>query len=162
MNRTDIRIGSGYDVHRLVEGRRLILGGVEIEYSLGLLGHSDADVLLHSVSDALLSAARLGDIGDYFPDSDSSFKDADSMKLLKRAYEEVVKAGFVLLDLDCTIAAQAPKIAPYKKAMRENIANALDISVDNVGLKATTTEGLGFEGRGEGISAMTVCLLGRP
>jgi 2-C-methyl-D-erythritol 2,4-cyclodiphosphate synthase len=154
-----LRIGHGYDVHRLVEGRKLILGGVEIAHETGLLGHSDADVLCHAVADALLSAARLGDIGKLFPDTDPAYKDADSVALLAEVARTVRCSGFEIVDVDATIAAQAPKLSPHRDAMRANIARALDVDVENVGVKATTTEGLGFEGRREGIAAWTVCLL---
>lgn len=154
-----LRIGQGMDVHALVPDRELVLGGVHIPYHLGLLGHSDADVLLHAVSDALLGAARLGDIGKLFPDTDPAYEGADSLKLLAEVGRVVDDAGFMVLDLDAVIAAQAPKLSPYRDQMRANIAQALGISIDHVGLKATTTEHLGFEGRGEGISATASCLL---
>ena len=158
---TDLRIGHGYDVHRLTEGRKLILGGVEIPYEKGLLGHSDADVLVHAVMDALTGAARLGDIGKLFPDTDPAYKDADSLKLLAAVADKVRAEGYDILDVDSVIAAQAPKLSPYREAMRENLAAAMGIAVENVGVKATTTEHLGFEGREEGISATAVCILFR-
>ena len=158
---TDLRIGHGYDVHRLTEGRKLILGGVEIPYEKGLLGHSDADVLVHAVMDALTGAARLGDIGKLFPDTDPAYEGADSMKLLAAVADFVRDRGYEILDVDSVIAAQAPKLSPYRDQMRENLACAMGISPENVGVKATTTEHLGFEGREEGISATAVALLVR-
>lgn len=157
-----MRVGMGYDVHRLVEGRELIVGGVKIPYEKGLLGHSDADVLLHAVSDALLGAAALGDIGKHFPDSDPAYKGISSMVLLRRVGELLRKKGFLVENLDATIIAQAPKMRPYIDAMRENIAEALEMEVSCVNVKATTEEGLGFTGAGEGISAQAVCLLTSP
>lgn len=154
-----MRIGFGYDVHRLTENRRLILGGVLIPYEKGLLGHSDADVLLHSVSDAILGAAALGDIGKHFPDNDPKYKDADSSELLKIAYEAVKKKGYRLGNLDATICAQAPKLSPYIEKMRENIAKTLECDIDFISVKATTTEKLGFVGEGAGISSYCVCIL---
>lgn len=156
-----LRIGQGYDVHAFAEGRKLILGGVDIPYSRGLLGHSDADVLAHAVSDALLGGVRGGDIGKLFPDTDPAFTDANSLTLLEAVAAFVRKRGFEILDVDSVIAAQAPKLSSYRDKMRENLAHAMNISVDNVGVKATTTEHLGFEGREEGISATAVCLLCR-
>lgn len=156
-----LRIGDGYDVHAFAEGRKLILGGVDIPFERGLLGHSDADVLLHAIADALLGAARLGDIGKLFPDSDPAYKGADSLLLLERVGEAVRAAGFSILDIDSVIAAQRPKLSFYRDAMRANIARALRIEVCKVGVKATTTEHLGFQGREEGISAHAVCLLYR-
>ena len=156
-----IRIGRGYDVHKLVEGRKLIIGGVDIPHTMGLLGHSDADVLLHSISDALLGAAAMGDIGKLFPDTDPEWEGADSMKLLAAVAAKVREEGFQIIDVDSVIAAQAPKMAPHRQQMRENLAAAMGIAVDNVGVKATTTEHLGFEGRQEGISATAVALLAR-
>lgn len=156
-----LRIGLGYDVHALVKGRKLILGGVEIPHALGLLGHSDADVLAHAVADALLGAIRGGDIGKLFPDTDPAWAGADSMKLLAAVAAKVREEGYEIIDVDSVIAAQAPKMAPHRQAMRENLAHAMGISVDNVGVKATTTEHLGFEGREEGISATAVALLAR-
>ena len=154
-----MRIGHGYDVHRLVEARKLILGGAEIPYELGLLGHSDADVLLHAVIDALLGAAALGDIGKLFPDSDPKYKDISSMLLLERAMERIRQKGFRVGNVDVTVIAQRPKLLHYIPRMRENLAQALELSVDRVNVKATTEEGLGFTGSGEGISCHAVCLL---
>lgn len=154
-----MRIGHGYDVHILTEGRALVLGGVCIPYEKGLLGHSDADVLLHAVMDALLGAAALGDIGQMFPDSDPAYAGADSLALLRQVGERVAAAGWRLGNLDCTVIAQAPRLAGHIPAMRENIALALDASPDQVSVKATTEEHLGFTGRGEGIAAHAVCLL---
>lgn len=155
-----IRIGHGYDVHKLIEGRKLILGGVEIENNgIGLLGHSDADVLLHAVSDALLGAAAYGDIGKHFPDTDEKYKNADSLKLLKCVYELLKENGYHIVNLDATVLAQAPKLAPHIVKMRENIAEALDLDVDFVSVKATTEEGLGFTGAKQGIAAHCVCLI---
>ncbi|HIT07129.1 MAG TPA: 2-C-methyl-D-erythritol 2,4-cyclodiphosphate synthase [Candidatus Scybalocola faecipullorum] len=156
-----MRIGMGYDVHKLVEGRKLILGGVEIPYEKGLLGHSDADVLLHAVMDAMLGAAALGDIGKHFPDTDPEFEGISSLKLLKRAAATVRKNGYTVGNIDATIIAQRPKMAPYIEQMRHNIAKALGTDVENINVKATTEEGLGFTGSGEGISANAVCLLER-
>lgn len=156
-----LRIGQGYDVHALVEGRKLILGGVEIPHKLGLLGHSDADVLAHAVSDALLGAIRGGDIGKLFPDTDPAYEGADSLKLLAAVADKVRAEGYEILDVDSVIAAQRPKISPHRDKMRENLARAMGVPVDNVGVKATTTERLGFEGREEGISATAVALLHR-
>ncbi len=155
------RIGLGYDVHQLVEGRELILGGVHIPHALGLLGHSDADVLAHAVADALLGAARAGDIGKLFPDTDPAYEGADSLKLLAAVAEHVRGLGFEIVDVDSVVAAQAPKLSPHRDAMRENLARAMGVPVDSVGVKATTTEHLGFEGREEGISAQAVALLER-
>ena len=154
-----MRIGHGYDVHRLKKGRDLILGGVEIPYEKGLDGHSDADVLLHAVMDALLGAAALGDIGKHFPDTDERFKDAESIKLLWDVIGELESAGFKPVNIDATICAQAPKLAPYIDEMRENIAVACGLKKSAVSVKATTEEGLGFTGSGEGISATAVCLI---
>ena len=153
-----LRIGQGFDVHALVEGRKLILGGVEIPHAKGLLGHSDADVLAHAVSDALLGAIRGGDIGKLFPDTDPAYAGADSLKLLAAVADKVRAEGFAIVDVDRVIAAQAPKLSPYREQMRENLAAAMGIPVQNVGVKATTTEHLGFEGREEGISASAVAL----
>ena len=150
------RFGMGYNVHRLVEGRRLILGGVDVPYEKGLLGHSDADVLLHAVSDALLGAAALGDIGTHFPDTDARFKGADSGKLLVAVARLVRAEGYAIGNVDATIVAQAPKLLPYIQEMRENIARFLDIPVGDVNVKATTEERLGFTGSGEGMSAYAV------
>lgn len=154
-----MRIGHGYDVHRLVSGRKLIVGGVTIPNDTGLLGHSDADVLLHAVSDAILGAATLGDIGKLFPDSDEQFKDADSLKLLEIVIERVHEKGYKVGNIDCTIIAQAPKMSPYIEEMRKNIAMACKTNIDNINVKATTEEKLGFTGREEGISSHAVCIL---
>lgn len=154
-----MRIGNGYDVHKLVEGRKLILGGVDVPYEKGLLGHSDADVLIHAIMDALLGACALGDIGKLFPDSDAEFKDISSVLLLKKVAEVLKRENYTIINIDSIVAAQKPKLAPYIQEMRSNIANALEIPVDCVSVKATTTEHLGFEGRGEGISSYAVCLL---
>ena len=152
-------IGHGYDVHRLVEGRDLILGGVKIPHSLGLLGHSDADVLLHAVSDALLGAAGLGDIGKHFPDTDPKYKGADSLKLLACVNEKISAAGYRVGNIDVTMVAQKPKLKDYIPQMRQNIANCLGIGVEDVNVKATTEEHLGFTGTGEGMACHEVCLL---
>lgn len=157
-----MRIGMGYDVHRLVEGRALIIGGVEIPYGLGLLGHSDADVLLHAISDALLGAAALGDIGKHFPDTDPAYKGISSIILLERVGKMLEENMFFIENIDATIIAQAPRMRPHIDRMRENIANALGIDVEQVNVKATTEEGLGFTGEGKGISAQAVCLLTSP
>ena len=153
------RIGHGYDVHRLTNDRKLILGGVDIPYEKGLLGHSDADVLLHAISDALLGAAALGDIGKHFPDTDQAYKNADSKKLLSCVAELLREAGYSPSNVDCTIIAQAPKLAPYIQEMRKNIASALCVELDAVSVKATTEEGLGFSGEGLGIAAHAVCII---
>lgn len=153
-----LRIGHGYDVHRLVEGRELIIGGVKIPYEKGLLGHSDADVLLHAVSDALLGSAALGDIGCLFPDTDDKFKGADSLKLLAEVVKVLADKGFSIVNIDCTVIAQKPKLRPYIDEMRRNIAAACGISDEFVSVKATTEEGMGFTGAGEGIAAHAVCL----
>ncbi|MBN1932720.1 MAG: 2-C-methyl-D-erythritol 2,4-cyclodiphosphate synthase [Desulfobacterales bacterium] len=154
-----MQIGLGYDVHQLVAGRNLVLGGITIPFEKGLLGHSDADVLVHAICDALLGAAGLGDIGIHFPDSDPKFKDICSMKLLADTYEMTRGKGFKIINLDSTVFAEAPKLAPYKKAMQENIARTLGIEPTYVNIKATTTEGLGIIGRGEGIAAMCIVLI---
>ncbi|MBQ7385896.1 MAG: 2-C-methyl-D-erythritol 2,4-cyclodiphosphate synthase [Ruminococcus sp.] len=154
-----MRIGHGYDVHRLKEGRRLILGGVEIEYTLGLDGHSDADVLCHAISDAILGAAKMGDIGLLFPDTDMSFKDADSVELLRTAVKVVSNKGYKIVNIDATIIAQKPKLRPFIDKMCENIAGACGVDVDAVNIKATTEEGLGFSGEGLGMAAHAVCLI---
>lgn len=156
-----LRIGQGYDVHKLVEGRKLIIGGVDIPHTLGLLGHSDADVLAHAVADALLGAIRGGDIGKLFPDTDPAYEGADSLVLLARAMEHARGLGYEFVDADCTLACQEPKITPHRDAMCENLARAIGCPVENVGVKATTTERLGWEGEGEGIGAWAVCLLER-
>lgn len=154
-----MRIGHGYDVHRLVEGRKLIMGGVEIPYEKGLLGHSDADVLLHAIADALLGALAMGDIGKHFPDTDPAFKGADSMKLLEHVVGLIGAKGYCVGNLDATIIAQKPKMAPHIQTMRENIARVCSVEMDRINVKATTEEGLGFTGTGEGISAHAVVLL---
>ena len=154
-----MRIGHGYDVHRLTEGRRLILGGVDIPYKVGLLGHSDADVLLHAISDSLLGAAALGDIGKLFPDNDERYKDADSLKLLHQVGIRLRSAGYSISNIDATVIAQAPKLAPHIPLMRSNIARVLGIDVSAVSVKATTEEHLGFTGDGSGIAAHAVCLI---
>lgn len=161
MDPRNLRIGQGYDVHQLVGGRKLIMGGVDIPHTRGLLGHSDADVLAHAVADALLGGVRGGDIGKLFPDTDPAYEGADSMKLLAAVADFVRDRGYEILDVDSVIAAQAPKLSPYRDQMRENLARAMGISPENVGVKATTTEHLGFEGREEGISATAVALLVR-
>lgn len=153
----EYRNGIGYDVHVLAEGRKLILGGVEIPHDKGLLGHSDADVLVHAVMDALLGAAALGDIGKHFPDTDEEFSGADSIMLLRRIGALLKANGYNIVNIDATVIAQAPKIAPYIDRMRERISDALNININRVSVKATTTEHLGFEGREEGISAQAVC-----
>ncbi len=158
---TPFRVGHGFDVHQLVLGRSLIIGGVKIDYERGLLGHSDADVLLHAISDALLGAAALGDIGKHFPDSEAKYKGVDSRELLRRVATKIGAAGFVVGNVDATIVAQAPKMAPHIAQMVSNIAADLGIDVLQVNIKATTTEKLGFTGRGEGIAAEAVCLLSR-
>lgn len=154
-----MRIGHGYDVHKLVPNRKCIIGGVDIPHETGLLGHSDADVLLHAVMDALLGACALGDIGHLFPDNDPKFKDADSLALLREVGKHLSDNGWMLGNLDATVLAQAPKLAPHIPAMRENIANALGVSVSQISVKATTEEGLGFTGSREGIAAHAVCLV---
>ena len=154
-----MRIGHGYDVHKLVEGRKLIIGGVEIEHTLGLLGHSDADVLLHAISDALLGACALGDIGKMFPDTDEKYKGADSLKLLEAVAKRVKDAGFEIENIDSTVIAQQPKMKPYIDQMRANIASACGLDISQVSVKATTEERLGFTGREEGISAHAICLI---
>ena len=153
------RIGHGYDVHKLVEGRKLILGGVDIPHEVGLLGHSDADVLLHAVMDSLLGAAALGDIGKLFPDNDESFKDADSLLLTQRVGNIIREKGYVISNIDATVIAQAPKLAPHIDKMRNNIAKALGAEIDCISVKATTEEKLGFTGNKEGIAAHAVCLI---
>nr|WP_317333788.1 2-C-methyl-D-erythritol 2,4-cyclodiphosphate synthase [uncultured Romboutsia sp.] len=154
-----MRVGLGYDVHKLVEGRKLIIGGVNVPYEKGLLGHSDADVLIHAVMDSILGALALGDIGKHFPDTDEKYKGADSMKLLEFVYNLINEKGYSIGNIDCTIIAQSPKMAPHIQNMRENIANALNTSIENINVKATTEEGLGFTGAKEGISAQSICLL---
>lgn len=154
-----MRIGHGYDVHRLVEGRKCIIGGVDIPFEKGLLGHSDADVLLHAIMDAILGAMAAGDIGKLFPDKDPAFAGADSLMLTRRVAEVMARRGYRLVNLDATVIAQAPKMAPHIPAMREHIAEALGVEVDRISVKATTEEGLGFTGMGAGIAAHAVCLL---
>lgn len=154
-----MRVGMGYDVHKLVEGRRLILGGVEIPYEKGLLGHSDADVLVHAIMDALLGAAALGDIGKHFPDTDPAYEGADSMRLLEEVRKLLDANNYVIGNVDATVIAQRPKLAPYIETMRENIAARLQIDKNQVNIKATTEEGLGFTGQGQGISSQAICLL---
>ena len=154
-----MHIGHGYDVHQLVEGRRCIIGGVDIPHDKGLLGHSDADVLAHALADAILGACRGGDIGKLFPDTDPAYEGADSLKLLAAVMAYARERGWELVDADCTIACQEPKISPYRDQMRANLAAALGVPVENVGVKATTTERLGWEGEGKGIGAWAVCLL---
>ena len=154
-----MRVGMGYDVHKLVEGRDLILGGVKIEHSLGLLGHSDADVLVHAIMDALLGAAALGDIGKHFPDTDEQYKGADSMKLLAHVAELIEQEGYVIENIDATIIAQKPKLRPYIEQMEENIARVLHIQKNQINVKATTEELLGFTGREEGMAAQAICSL---
>lgn len=154
-----MRIGHGYDVHRLVEGRALILGGVTIPYAKGLLGHSDADVLAHAIADALLGAAAMGDIGGMFPDTDPAFAGADSLRLLAEVVGAINAAGYSIGNIDATVLAQAPKLKPHIPAMREKLAAACNVAVEQISVKATTEEGLGFTGTGEGIAAHAVCLL---
>ena len=154
-----IRIGHGYDVHAFAENIKCIIGGVTIPYEKGLLGHSDADVLLHAISDSLLGAAALGDIGKHFPDTDPEFKGADSLVLLEKVYELLEQQGYKIVNVDATVIAQAPKLAPYIVEMRQNIAKALKTDVDFISVKATTEEKMGFTGRKEGISAHSVCLI---
>lgn len=158
---TQIRIGEGYDVHALVPGRKLIIGGVTIPYHLGLLGHSDADVLLHAITDAVLGAAGLGDIGQHFPDTDARFEGADSGVLLQQARQTVQAQGWMIANVDCTVIAQAPKLAPFRDAIRQRVAELLGMDAAQVNVKGKTTERLGFVGRGEGIAARAVCLLQR-
>lgn len=154
-----MRVGHGYDVHKLVEGRKLILGGVEIPHTVGLLGHSDADVLLHAIMDSLLGASALGDIGKLFPDTDERYKGADSLALLREVVRVLGEKGYKIVNIDSTVIAQSPKLKDYIVKMRENIASACNIDVDRVSVKATTEEHLGFTGRKEGISAHSVCLI---
>lgn len=155
------RTGIGFDIHKLVEGRKCIIGGVDIPYEKGLLGHSDADVLLHAISDALLGAAGLGDIGTYFPDTDSAFLGADSLMLLARVREEVEKAGCRIENLDSVVICERPKVNPHREQMKANIARVLQIPVENIGVKASTSEKLGFTGRGEGIAAEAVAMVSK-
>lgn len=154
-----MRIGIGYDVHKLVEDRKLILGGLEINHSKGLDGHSDADVLIHAIIDSIVGALALGDIGKHFPDTDERYKDVFSMDLLDHVYKTMRDKGYEIGNIDCVIAAQKPKLAPFIEDMRKNIADALKTSIENINVKATTTEDLGFEGREEGISAQAVCII---
>lgn len=156
-----MRIGHGYDVHRLVRGRDLIIGGVKIDYEFGLLGHSDADVLTHAIMDALLGAAALGDIGKHFPDSDPAYAGADSLALAKNVSALLRSNGYRIINVDSTVLAQRPKLAPFIPIMRERLAAALGVSIDDVSVKATTEEGLGFTGSGDGIAAHAVCLIER-
>ena len=156
-----MRIGLGYDVHKLVEGRSLIMGGVNIPYEKGLLGHSDADVLIHAIMDAMLGALALGDIGKHFPDTDEKYKGSDSMKLLQCVNDLINEKGYVVNNIDSIIIAQAPKMAPHIQSMRKNIADVLNTSIDNISVKATTEEGLGFTGTKQGISAQSICLLNK-
>ena len=157
-----MRVGMGYDVHRLVEDRKLIIGGVEIPYEKGLLGHSDADVLLHAIMDALLGAAALGDIGKHFPDNDDRYKGISSLELLRQVGKLLDEKNYVIENIDATIIAQKPKMRPYIDTMRRNIADALRIDISQVNVKATTEEGLGFTGSGEGISSQAICMLTTP
>lgn len=157
-----MRVGMGYDVHRLVENRELIIGGVSIPYEKGLLGHSDADVLLHAIMDALLGAAALGDIGKHFPDTDPAYEGISSLALLERVGQLLAEKGFLIENIDATIIAQAPKMRPYIDIMRENIARVLEVDTDHINVKATTEEGLGFTGTGQGISSQAICMLTSP
>lgn len=161
MNLSDIRIGHGYDVHRLTDGRDLILGGVKIPYEKGLLGHSDADVLIHAVMDAVIGALGLGDIGKHFPDTDGAYKDIDSMLLASRVFELLSDNGYHVVNIDATVIAQRPKLAPYIEEMKNNIAKVFSIGSDRVNVKATTEEKLGFTGSGEGISSHAVCIIAK-
>lgn len=154
-----MRIGFGYDVHKLVENRHLIIGGINIPHEMGLLGHSDADVLIHAIMDSILGALALGDIGKFFPDTDMAYKDIDSCILLDSVYNIMTEKGYKIGNIDATVAAQRPKLAPYIDEMRKKISDILKTSMDDIGIKATTTEKLGFEGREEGISAYSTCLL---
>lgn len=154
-----MRVGLGYDVHKLVEGRKLIIGGVDVPHEKGLLGHSDADVLVHAVMDSILGALALGDIGKHFPDTDERYKGADSIKLLEFVYNLIKEKGYVIGNIDCTIIAQSPKMAPHIMSMRENIAKALNTDIENINVKATTEEGLGFTGKKEGIASQSICML---
>jgi 2-C-methyl-D-erythritol 2,4-cyclodiphosphate synthase len=157
-----VRTGQGYDVHPFVEGRRLVLGGVEIPHDRGLAGHSDADVLTHAIMDALLGAAGLGDIGQHFPDTDPAFRDADSIELLRQVVDRVTGAPWTIVNVDATVVLEAPRLARHRDAIRARLAGALDVSLDQVNIKATTGEGLGFVGRGEGAAALAVATLERP
>jgi 2-C-methyl-D-erythritol 2,4-cyclodiphosphate synthase len=157
-----LRVGFGFDAHPLVKGRKLTLGGVVIPYHKGLSGHSDADVLLHALCDAILGALALGDLGDHFPDTDDRFKDISSLVLLEKVVHMAVSSGFKVCNVDCVVVAQSPRLKPFVKQMRSNIAKVLGVAEDCVSIKATTTEGMGFQGRGEGISAYAVVLLQKP
>jgi len=159
MTARSLRIGSGYDVHRLVEGRRLVLGGMDIPFEMGLLGHSDADVLIHAICDALLGAAALGDIGGHCPDTAEEYKDIDSCRLLEKVRQLLMDVGWRIINVDCTIIAQRPKLAAYIPAMRAKLAQTLIIEPEQISIKATTTEGLGFAGRGEGIASQAIALI---
>lgn len=154
-----MRVGLGYDVHKLVEGRKLIIGGVEVPHEKGLLGHSDADVLVHAVMDSILGALALGDIGKHFPDTDERYKGANSIKLLEFVHNLIKEKGYAIGNIDCTIIAQSPKMAPYITSMRENIARALSTDIENINVKATTEEGLGFTGTKQGIASQSICML---
>lgn len=154
-----MRIGLGYDVHKLTEDRKLIIGGVEIPHDKGLLGHSDADVLIHAIMDSILGALALGDIGKHFPDTDEEYKGADSMKLLEHVYNLITSKGYKIGNIDSTIIAQSPKMAPYIESMRSNISKVLNTDIDNINIKATTEEGLGFTGEKQGIASQSICLL---
>ena len=158
---TNLRVGHGYDVHRLKTGRALILGGVTIPYDLGLDGHSDADVLTHAIMDALLGAAAAGDIGKLFPDNDEAFRGISSLELLRRVKLHLAEKNYKIVNVDATIVAQAPKLSPYREAMRENLAKVMEVDVEQVSVKATTEEHLGFTGKGEGIAAHAICLIER-
>ena len=154
-----MRIGLGYDVHKLTEDRKLIIGGVEIPHDKGLLGHSDADVLIHAIMDSILGALALGDIGKHFPDTDEEYKGADSLKLLEHVYNLITSKGYKIGNIDSTIIAQSPKMAPYIESMRSNISKVLNTDIDNINIKATTEEGLGFTGAKQGIASQSICLL---
>lgn len=154
-----MRIGLGYDVHKLTEDRKFIIGGVEIPHDKGLLGHSDADVLIHAIMDSILGALALGDIGKHFPDTDEEYKGADSMKLLEHVYNLITSKGYKIGNIDSTIIAQSPKMAPYIESMRSNISKVLNTDIDNINIKATTEEGLGFTGAKQGIASQSICLL---
>ena len=154
-----MRIGLGYDVHKLTEDRKLIIGGVEIPHDKGMLGHSDADVLIHAIMDSILGALALGDIGKHFPDTDEEYKGADSMKLLEHVYNLITSKGYKIGNIDSTIIAQSPKMAPYIESMRSNISKVLNTDIDNINIKATTEEGLGFTGAKQGIASQSICLL---
>ena len=154
-----MRIGLGYDVHKLTEDRKLIIGGVEIPHDKGLLGHSDADVLIHAIMDSILGALALGDIGKHFPDTDEEYKGADSMKLLEHVYNLITSKGYKIGNIDSTIIAQSPKMAPYIESMRSNISKVLNTDIDNINIKATTEEGLGFTGAKQGIASQSICLV---